>query len=241
MSSLTPPHPSNHPCRSLNFPEYRSLFLEPAVCLALSVAGIYSLRIMATKPSLVTSQWMATEEFVAEIHSGSSCIPCPEQAVNFFTLSHSTAFCISGTDRWSYSVHLQFKRLQKPTSLAPSIVFLPHSRVDELTPNRLVIHNVSITDMSFLSFILPTVCGRDGRPLPQTSQLHIRSWVLVLNASAAADHDFALLRKVCKEVGALNKMSFVTRSEPVSKIVRLCKDDIRADIAAAEYQRSLDP
>ena len=28
---------------------------------------------------------------------------------------------------------------------------------------------------------------------------------------------------------------------PVSKIVRLCKDDIRADIAAAEYQRSLDP
>ena len=223
------------------------------------------------EPSLatVTTQWMATEQFVAEIHSDSGCTPCPQPAVDFFTRSHSSsiAFAISGTDRWSYSLRLKFKTgdhpltpvTQKakglgkkaakeewdssaaernfwnpptqgssgaqgstlalpskffPSTMAlppdyaqtPGITFLPHSSVDELASNRLVIRNVSITDRSFLSSLLPKVHGT-----PQPSRLHIRSWVLVLVPCAAADHDCALLRKVCKEVGALNKTSFVTR------------------------------
>ena len=157
------------------------------------------------EPSLVTTQWMATEQFVAEIHSDSGCTPCPQPAVDFFTRSHSSsiAFAISGTDRWSYSLRLKFKTGSAQT---PGITFLPHSSVDELASNRLVIRNVSITDRSFLSSLLPKVHGT-----PQPSRLHIRSWVLVLVPCAAADHDCALLRKVCKEVGALNKTSFVTR------------------------------
>jgi hypothetical protein len=193
---------------------------------------------MAAKPSLVTTQWMATEQFVAEVHSDSGCTPCPQPAVDFFTRSNSSsiAFGVSGTDRWSYSLRLLFKAGDDPVTqknenkaqplgkkavlvghagptLPPSyaqpvgITCLPHSSIDELASNRLVIRNVSITDRSFLSSLLPKVYGQK---LPPPSRLHIRSWTLLLVPCAAADHDCALLRKVCKEVGALNKTSFVT-------------------------------
>jgi hypothetical protein len=217
---------------------------------------------MAAKLSVCT-QWMATEQFVAEIHSDSGCTPCPQPAVDFFTRSNSSsiAFGFSGTDRWSYSLRLHFKTgvdYPRQHATAPSyalplgITILPHSSVDELASNRLVIRNVSITDRSFLSSLLPKVYGQK---LPQPTRLHIRSWTLLVIPGAAADLDCAQLRKVCKEVAALNKTSFVTRQvshahqhtqfsspaddhppqAPVSEIVRLCKDDIRTDIAAAQY------
>jgi hypothetical protein len=209
-----------------------------------------------------STQWMATEQFVAEIHSGCDCTPCPQPAVDFFTRSDSAsiAFGFSGTDRWSYSLRLLFKTgvdYPRPYSTAPSyaqplgITILPNSSVDELASNRLVIRNVCITDRPFLSSLLPKVYGQK---LPQPMRLHIRSWTFLVIPGANADLDCAQLRKVCKEVAALNKTSFVTRQvchahqhtpssspayhspqAPVSEIVRLCKDDIRTDIAAAQY------
>ena len=209
-----------------------------------------------------STQWMATEQFVAEIHFDSGCTPCPQPVVDFFTRpdSASIAFGFSGTDRWSYSLRLLFKTgvdYPRPYSTAPSyaqplgITILPNSSVDELASNRLVIRNVCITDRPFLSSLLPKVYGQK---LPQPTRLHIRSWTFLVIPGANAELDCAQLRKVCKEVAALNKTSFVTRQvchahqhtpssspayhspqAPVSEIVRLCKDDIRTDIAAAQY------
>jgi hypothetical protein len=111
-------------------------------------------------------------------------------------------FSIAGADRWSYSVHFR----SSPRLF--EISFLPHSSVHELPSNRLVIGNVLLPDISFVD---PSALKSLSIKFRSDSQLYILSWTLDLNPGAAADRFAALLRKVCKEVGALNKMSFFTR------------------------------
>jgi hypothetical protein len=155
---------------------------------------------------MTSLQWMATEHFVAEIHSGNTSTPCTQSNIDFFTHSASIAFAISGSDRWSYRVQLRMRNSTPPHGNMyhqPDVTFLPQSSVDEPTSNRLVIRNVIIADMSLFQAGLSLQTG----PSP-SSHVYIRSWVLVVNPSDAANHFTGLLRKVCKEISLLNKVSF---------------------------------
>jgi hypothetical protein len=157
----------------------------------------------------MSSVHASTERIVARIHEGTSAISCPQPVIDFFSHANPSmkkwiAFSIAGTDRWSYSVH--FSVLSSPRLV--DILFLPHSTVHELTSNRIVLGNVLLPDISFVNPSALTSLSVKSR---SDSQLYILSWTLDVNPGAAADHFVALLRKVCKEVGALNKMSFFTR------------------------------
>ena len=138
---------------------------------------------------------------------------------------------VRGCDRWSYSLHLK-NNIKRDVDLT----FLPHTTVDEVTSNRLVLRNV----------LIPAI------QLGVQTDISIPSLAILFQPCEAADGFTALLRKVCREIVSLNKLSVIASQVSAgcrrlqsltvtcaqacsSDVVRYCKDEINADIADAQY------
>ena len=176
----------------------------------------------------------STELLEAEVvspKSGSSSPVHPSLANEF---QESFALEVRGSDTWSYSVHLHLALGSDSHDF--DVTFLPHTTVDEVTSNRLVLRNV----------LMPAI-NLDGQV-----DFSIPYLAILFQPCEAADGFTALLRKVCTEVVSLNKLSVIASQVSagcrrlqsltvtcaqacVSDVVRYCKDEINADIADAQY------
>jgi hypothetical protein len=140
-------------------------------------------------------------------------------------------------------VHLHLE-LKQNIRRDVDLTFLPHTTVDEVTSNRLVLRNVLMPAYP----IYTDLHSSD----PAESYFAIRSLAILFQPCEAADGFTALLRKVCTEVVSLNKLSVIASQVSagcrrlqsltvtcaqacVSDVVRYCKDEINADIADAQY------
>ena len=176
----------------------------------------------------------STELLEAEVvspKSGSSS-PVDPSLTNEF--QESFALEVRGSDTWSYSVHLHLALGSDSHDF--DLTFLPHTTVDEVTSNRLVLRNVLMPAINLegqLDFSIPYLA-------------------ILFQPCEAADGFTALLRKVCTEVVSLNKLSVIASQVSAgcrrlqsltvtcaqacsSDVVRYCKDEINADIADAQY------
>jgi hypothetical protein len=180
----------------------------------------------------------------AEVATGSSKVPASitNGFFEFFSSSNpvpkggfKNMIEVRGCDRWSYSVHLHLE-LKQNIRRVVDLTFLPHTTVDEVTSNRLVLRNV----------LMPRI------NLEDQVDFSIPYLAILFQPCEAADGFTALLRKVCTEVVSLNKLSVIASQVSagcrrlqsltvtcaqacVSDLVRYCKDEINADIADAQY------
>ena len=180
----------------------------------------------------------------AEVATGSSKVPAYIMKEFFGVFSSSNpvpregfknTIEVKGCDRWSYSVHLHLE-LKQNIRRVVDLTFLPHTTVDEVTSNRLVLRNV----------LMPRI------NLEDQVDFSIPYLAILFQPCEAADGFTALLRKVCTEVVSLNKLSVIASQVSAgcrrlqsltvtcaqacsSDVVRYCKDEINADIADAQY------